>query len=201
MGKQPQKDKQEVKHGPGWCKLCQQQIPIGEYKNFSVALLKHRHKAHKKEMDAQSAKGNAQSIVSKKAKVDAATAEKLKAEQEEQEKKKKEEAAKATPPSGTEDKPKGDGHKKDGLKEGGEMTSIRQPTAGAVQFIMGKQEIIIDPAELYDAFMYYRDMVTHHDITDPFTFVLKDCIKRVWEIFNRQQAQERTADIRMVVPQ
>ncbi len=199
MVEQPQKDKQEdkqeVKHGPGWCKLCQQQIPLGEYKKFSAAFLIHKHKAHKKEMDAQSAKGTAQSVVSKKAKADAAAAEKLKAEQEEQEKKKKEEAAKAAPPSDPGKKPEGDGNKKDGLKEGGDMTSIRQPAHGAIQFKMGTQEIIIDPAELYDAFMYYRDMVAHQNIHEPFTKVLKTSIKYIWELLNRQQAREQPASI------
>ncbi len=201
MVEQPQKDKQEVKHGPGWCKLCQKQIPMGEYKKFSIALLKHKHKAHKKEMDAQSAKGSAASNVKRKQKSDAAAAEKLKAEQEEQEKKKKEEAAKAAPPSDPGKKPEGDGDKKDGLKEGGPLTTIRQPAHGAVQFIMGKQEILVDPAELYDAFMYYRDMVVNHNVHEPFTKVIKTSVKYVWGLLNQQQSQVQPASVRMVIQQ
>ncbi len=171
----------ETPGGPGWCKYCNHHIPLGEYEKFSTALMKHQWEAHRPEMLARGKKGNAASVAAKQ--------------------KKKEQAVEATPPSGTEDKPKGDGHKKDGLVAGGEMTSIRQPTAGAVQFIMGKQEILIDPSELYDAFMYYRDMVAHHNIHEPFTKVIKTSVKYVWELLNQQQAREQPASIRMVVPQ
>ncbi len=205
MVKQPQKDKQGKPHGPGWCKLCQQQIPLGDYKKMSIALLKHKHKAHKKEMDAQSAKGAAASIVKRKQKSDAAAAEKLKQEQikqaEEEAIAKLKEQTKTAPPSAPEGKPVGDGQKKDGLKEGGDMTSIRQPAHGAIQFIMGEQKIMIDPSELYDAFMYYRDMVAHHNIHEPFTKVIKTSVKYVWELLNQQQAREQPASVRMVIPQ
>ncbi len=110
MVEQPQKDKQEVKHGPGWCKLCQQQIPKGEYKDWRVAIGKHKWAVHEAEMLAQSHKGTEASAEKHKKKADAAVAEKLKTEQEKQ--------VKATPPSDPGDDSKGNGHKKDGLKAG-----------------------------------------------------------------------------------
>ncbi len=165
----------ETPGGPGWCKYCNHHIPLGKYEKFSTALLKHQWEAHRPEMLTRGKKGNAASVAAKK--------------------KKKEEAAKTAPPSAPEGKPVGDGQKKDGLKEGGDMTSIRQPAHGAIQFIMGEQKIMIDPSELYDAFMYYRDMVAHHNIHEPFTKVIKTSVKYIWELLNRQQAQEQPAGI------
>ncbi len=175
MSKKPVKEKQEKPHGPGQCSICKKKIPLGESETIQGAILIHKHKAHQKEMDAQGAKGLAAANAAKQ--------------------KKKEEAAKAAPPSAPGEKPPGTGQKPEALKEGGNLASVRQPTAGAVQFVLGKEEIILQPAELYDAYLYYRDMVAHQNIHEPFTKVLKTSIKYIWELLNRQQAREQPASI------
>jgi len=72
-------------------------------------------------------------------------------------------------------------------KRGGDLATVLQPSKGAIVFTLGEHQIPLNPQYLYDAYLYYKDIVVRHDIDEEFSLVIKDCLKYVWERFNKQQ--------------
>lgn len=61
-----------------------------------------------------------------------------------------------------------------------------QPVRGAIVFTLGEHQISLNPQHLYDAYLYYEDIVLKHDIDQEFSSAIKDSMKYVWEQLNQQ---------------
>lgn len=80
-------------------------------------------------------------------------------------------------------------------KRGGEFATVLQPSQGAIVFIFGEHKIELNPQHLYDAYLYYEDIVIRHDIDVEFSLALKDSMKYAWERLNRHKAESEGVKI------
>ena len=82
-------------------------------------------------------------------------------------------------------------------KVGGELSTIVQPSRGAIVFTLGEHNISLNPQYLYDAYLYYKDIVLREDIDEEFSLVIKDCVKSAWERLNHNRAEKQGVSITM----
>ena len=80
---------------------------------------------------------------------------------------------------------------------GGNLATVVQPVKGAIVFALGEHKISLNPQHLYDAFLYYEDIMIRHNIDEEFSLALKDAMKYVWETFNHRKAESEGAEITM----
>lgn len=74
-------------------------------------------------------------------------------------------------------------------KEGGSLSTVTQPSKGAILFTLGEHKISLDPQHLYDAYLYYEDIKTRHEIDEEFSLAIKDSMKHAWEQLNQSEAK------------
>jgi len=74
-------------------------------------------------------------------------------------------------------------------KRGGELGTIEQPGKGTVVFTFGEERVTLTWFHLYDAYQYYRDICRDNGIDEDFSLAIKDCLKYVWEQFNKSRAE------------
>jgi len=61
----------------------------------------------------------------------------------------------------------------------------------AVQFTIGTLRVDLDLRPLYDAYLYWQDMVVKNGLQDGnFCEGVKDCVKTCWEILNHKRAEQ-----------
>lgn len=82
-------------------------------------------------------------------------------------------------------------------KSGGELSTIVQPSRGAIIFTFGEHKISLNPQHLYDAYLYYEDMALRHDIEQEFSSAIKDSMKYIWERLNKYKAESEGISITM----
>lgn len=83
------------------------------------------------------------------------------------------------------------------LKSGGELAVVLQPSVGAIVFTLGEHKISLSPQHLYDAYLYYEDIVVRHDIDEEFSLAIKDSMKYVWERLNQHKGEKEGISITM----
>lgn len=68
---------------------------------------------------------------------------------------------------------------------------LEKPTdKAAIQFSIGALRITMDLKELYDAYLYWQDMVVKNGLQDGnFCEGLKECVRICWEILNRKRIE------------
>lgn len=76
-----------------------------------------------------------------------------------------------------------------GQKKGGELATVVQPSKGAIIFTLGEHQISLNPQYLYDAYLYYEDIVLRENIDVEFSVAIKDCLKYAWERLNQHRGQ------------
>jgi len=62
---------------------------------------------------------------------------------------------------------------------GGQAITALQPKGGAIVFSFGREEIPLEPGDLYDAYQYYEE-IKRNDIDVSFSTAIKDSMKYVW---------------------
>lgn len=82
-------------------------------------------------------------------------------------------------------------------KEGGKLATVLQKSPGSIIFTLGQHEISLNPQHLYDAYLYYEDIVIRHDIDEEFSLAIKDSLKYVWQRFNEHKAEKEGISITM----
>lgn len=92
---------------------------------------------------------------------------------------------------------KSDGAKPEPGREGGDLATVLQPSKGAILFTLGEHKILLNPQYLYDAYLYYQDIVVKEDINEEFSLVIRDCVKSAWERLNHRRAESQGATITM----
>lgn len=80
-------------------------------------------------------------------------------------------------------------------KKGGELATVLQPSHGAIVFIFGEHKIPLDPQHLYDAYLYYEDIMLRNGIDEDFSLAIKDCVKYVWGRLNQHRNEAEGAKI------
>lgn len=90
---------------------------------------------------------------------------------------------------------KSDGATPEPGKVGGELATVLQPSKGAIVFTLGEHKISLNPQYLYDAYLYYQDIVVKEDINEEFSLVIRDCVKSAWERLNHHRAEKQGATI------
>ena len=81
------------------------------------------------------------------------------------------------------------------VKLGGDMATVIQPAKGAIIFTLGEHRISLNPQHLYDAYLYYEDIVLRHDLEVEFSLALKDSMKYAWERLNQSKAEREGISI------
>ncbi|GAI82953.1 unnamed protein product, partial [marine sediment metagenome] len=82
-------------------------------------------------------------------------------------------------------------------KAGGDLATVLQPSKGAIVFALGEHKISLNPQHLYDAYLYYEDMMLRESVDEEFSLVIKDCVKVAWERLNHCRDEGRRASITM----
>jgi len=80
-------------------------------------------------------------------------------------------------------------------RSGGSLVTVVQPIRGAIIFTLGEHKISLNPQHLYDAYLYYEDILVRHDIDEDFSLALKDSMKYVWERLNRHKGENQGVSI------
>jgi hypothetical protein len=83
-----------------------------------------------------------------------------------------------------EESPSGNGSKetKTSAKKGVRIASVGQRKQGAILFILGDENIELEPRKLYDAYLYYLSIQRiDPEIDDDFSTVIKTSVKNSWE--------------------
>lgn len=89
--------------------------------------------------------------------------------------------------------------KRQAMITGGEITNIQQRKTGAILFTLANEDIELQPAELYDAYLYYQDIRrSNPDLNESFSSCLKSCVKIIWEKFNQHRLRQAAIEVKEV---
>jgi len=77
---------------------------------------------------------------------------------------------------------------------GGSVITAIQPKGGAIVFSFGKEEIPLEPGELYDAYQYYEE-IKRYDIDVSFSTAIKDSMKYAWRKLKDAERTKATIKI------
>lgn len=86
------------------------------------------------------------------------------------------------PPPAVPGAPKGGA--KPAMVAGGEIGTVLQPKVGTVVFTFGQEVIELDYFYLYDAYQYWKDMKSAHQVEENFSQTIKTTVKFAWETLN-----------------
>lgn len=68
--------------------------------------------------------------------------------------------------------------------QGGNIVNISQRNSGTILFSLGDVDISLEPKKLYDAFLYYQDILKlDPSIDDSFSLSIRTAMKHIWEHF------------------
>ena len=92
----------------------------------------------------------------------------------------------------------GNGSKKDEKKKprGVSIANVGQRRQGAILFVLGDENIELEPRKLYDSYLYYRSIQRMvPEIDDDFSTAIKTAMKHVWEHMAEPGASRSEATI------
>ena len=78
---------------------------------------------------------------------------------------------------------------------GGQVVTALQPKGGAIVFSFGREEIPLEPGELYDAYQYYEE-IKRNDIDVSFSTAIKDSMKYAWRKLKDVERMKATIKIK-----
>ena len=78
---------------------------------------------------------------------------------------------------------------------GGQVITALQPKGGAIVFSFGREEIPLEPGELYDAYQYYEE-IKRNDIDVSFSTAIKDSMKYAWRKLKDVERMKATIKIK-----
>ena len=78
---------------------------------------------------------------------------------------------------------------------GGQAITALQPKGGAIVFSFGREEIPLEPGELYDAYQYYEE-IKRNDIDVSFSTAIKDSMKYAWRKLKDLERMKATITIK-----
>jgi len=88
---------------------------------------------------------------------------------------------------------------KPGKQVGGAVVTVTERKPAAIVFTLGDIDIILNPAYLYDSYLYYLDIQRlEPDIDDEFTLAIRAAMKHVWEDFAHRKVERAGVTIKEV---
>lgn len=67
-------------------------------------------------------------------------------------------------------------------KEGGKLVTVAAKQPAPVVFMLGKEEIELDPAALYESYLLYQDIKVRCNLQDGFSSVIRDGVGLLWRV-------------------
>lgn len=84
--------------------------------------------------------------------------------------------------------------------EGGSLATVTERKPAAIVFTLGDIDISLNPAYLFDSYLYYQDIRRlEPDIDDEFTLAIRAAMKHVWEDFAHRKVETSEITIKEAV--